>query len=148
LIVPHKPVAASITLTTTTELESNATVFIDKTSPPLIKLPYNQQFSIREKFRKDAERIDINLIDDGKGQFQYKLRVNNIFEEPLKGNIALFDDELIERLDEYLFYRQNMNLKVMTNFCLRNDVKVKHGFTPSLIKSLFNLDTMPLEITV
>lgn len=41
-----------------------------------------------------------------------------------------------------------MNKKIVSYFCLRNDVKVKHNFTPSLIKSLFQLISLPVEITV
>jgi hypothetical protein len=31
---------------------------------------------------------------------------------------------------------------------LRNDVKVKHNFSPSLIRTLFQLALLPVEITV
>ena len=41
-----------------------------------------------------------------------------------------------------------MNEKVLGYFCLRNDVKVKHNFSPLLIKILFQLNSLPVEITV
>lgn len=89
------------------------------------------------------------MIDDGNlEKFEYKLKVKNLFEDYLKGNVLMFDEELIERLEEYGEYRFRVNDKVQTYFCLRNDVKVKHNFTPQLIKTLFNLASMPTEITV
>ena len=43
----NKPTPVEIKLKTTTELETSALVLIDRSSPPLIALPYNTQFSIR-----------------------------------------------------------------------------------------------------
>lgn len=60
----------------------------------------------------------------------------------------LFDEDLIERLDEYSEYRKTMGDSVTAHFCLRNDVKVKHNFNPNLIKNLFQLPQLPIEITV
>jgi hypothetical protein len=89
------------------------------------------------------------LIDDGNVEkFEYKLKVKNLFEDYLKGNVLMFDEELIERLEEYGEYRLRVNDKVQMYFCLRNDVKVKHNFTPQLVKTLFNLASLPAEITV
>ena len=60
----------------------------------------------------------------------------------------LFDEDLISRLDEYEEYRKRMGQLVTAYFCLRNDVKVKHNFNPTLIKTLFQLPQLPIEITV
>jgi len=51
-----------ITLKTTTELITNASVVIDKSAAALIQSPSTLFYNNREKYRKDAIRIDINLI--------------------------------------------------------------------------------------
>ncbi len=55
-------------------------MLIDRSSEPIIEIPYYQQFTIREKFRKDAQRVDINLVETRRvDRFRYKLTLTNVF---------------------------------------------------------------------
>ena len=75
--------------------------------------------------------------------------LTNSLSEALKYSVLVVPDFFHQDAKQYMTTARRTRKKVEeTMFCVDNVMAVKHNFSPQMVKNLFNLDHVPLEVTI
>ena len=129
---PRKLTYAFVRIETSTDLEVNSTVIIDNHVPKMIK----------------DENITMRLLKT-KNSSPASVTITNIFSHPVKFSVVLTPVYLFKDARQYMLAMRRARKQLEdTMFCVNNGITVRHNFSPQMVKTLFNLESSPKEVTI